>query len=493
MHGGNSEENHTVLQNTKSELEDNADGDSEAHVYHTVPRDPQDISIDYEMPAQASERVGLAHMDKPDHKRWRIQEAHDFMWLTQYILNNTDVPYIAFHQDDALIENLEQNFGNWSNIFSLLSTKEDRNGGNHSILSLYHDRKKILGKKKPPEHPVCGLNVFCGMVSLVFQRDTLQHMLDWMQSSSPNNPPVWKQQPIDWSLESYKDAFNLTIPVIPTVLHIGMQSSLKGIKFGANGVKKTEKEAVPAKSDQTTRWKILHPNKNKKVRCSKLLRQPVVFGIFSLQQRVDASFATTVLGGTVRSMQTNCLGVNQIYITESTFQQETANAVDATTNQLSPQNDSFVVVAAPPPVSIHYNMSRPENDRLRMAWNDDDAHKQNRIDLAHSFMWMARYLLNHTTAPYIGFNQDDAYWERPLPDLTRVLEMDPIVSLYEPVLGLGLLFRRDTLQDFLDWMEPLFKEGPLDWTLQDYVAEKNFTIPIVPMIHRLTKTKRTAK
>jgi hypothetical protein len=120
-----------------------------------------------------------------------------------------------------------------------------------------------------------------------------------------------------------------------------------------------------------------------------------------------------------------------------------------------------------------------------MAWNDGDKQKQQRIELAHSFMWMARHLLNYTTVPYIGFNQDDAYWERPLPDLTRVLDMDPIISLYELVLGLGLVFRRDTLQDFLDWMEPLFKEGPLDWTLQDYVAEKNLTIPIVPMLSRV--------
>jgi hypothetical protein len=178
LYGGTSKENHTVLQNTKMELEGNAaDGDSEPHSFHTVPRDPQDVSIDYELPAHASERVRDAHMDKPEQKRWRIQEAHDFMWLTQYMLCNTDAPYVAFHQDDALIENLERNFGNWSNIFSLLSTKEDKNGGNHSILSLYHDRYEIVGvKNKPPKHPVCGLNVFCGMVSLVFQRDTLQHI-----------------------------------------------------------------------------------------------------------------------------------------------------------------------------------------------------------------------------------------------------------------------------------------------------------------------------
>jgi hypothetical protein len=92
------------------------------------------------------------------------------------MLNNTDAPYIAFHQDDALLENLGRNFGNWSNVLSFLSIREDKNGGNRSIFSLYHDLYKK--KRKPPEHPVCGLNVFCGMVSLVFQRDTLQHMLD---------------------------------------------------------------------------------------------------------------------------------------------------------------------------------------------------------------------------------------------------------------------------------------------------------------------------
>jgi hypothetical protein len=41
--------------------------------------------------------------------------------------------------------------------------------------------------------------------------------------------------------------------------------------------------------------------------------------------------------------------------------------------------------------------------------------------------------------------------------------------------------------DFLDWMDPLFKEGPLDWSLEDYVSDKKLVIPIFPMIRKVTK------
>jgi hypothetical protein len=63
MHGR--EENHTVLQSTTMEFVDNADGDGERHSFHTVPRDPQNISIDYTLPAHASKRNLEAYKDKP--------------------------------------------------------------------------------------------------------------------------------------------------------------------------------------------------------------------------------------------------------------------------------------------------------------------------------------------------------------------------------------------------------------------------------------------
>jgi hypothetical protein len=46
---------------------------------------------------------------------------------------------------------------------------------------------------------------FCGMVSLVFQRDTLQHIC-WIGYHLPALL-FEKKQPIDWSLESFNDAF----------------------------------------------------------------------------------------------------------------------------------------------------------------------------------------------------------------------------------------------------------------------------------------------
>lgn len=264
--------------------------------------------------------------------------------------------------------------------------------------------------------------------------------------------------------------------------------------------------------------KLKRATKNQQVpSCNEVPRQPVVFGIFSLHQTTENSFTTTILDGAVRSMRTNCLGVNQIYITESSNNpsirpllddlaqqhtyQEKGNT-NTTMNGSSPnKNSSFVVVPGPPAVSIHYNMTRPQNERLQLAWKDDDSQKQKRIHLAHSFMWSASYLLNHTTVPYIGFNQEDAYWLSPLPNLTEALNLHPIISLYggnghgshestcfksTSCFFASYIFRRDTLQDFLDWMDPLFKEGPLDWSLEDYVSEKKLVIPIFPMIQKVT-------
>jgi hypothetical protein len=82
MHGGTSLDNHTVLQNTQM------DGDHwepPSHsLHHTVPRDPQNISIAYQLPQGASKRLIEVYKDTPDHKRWRIQEAHDFMWRKEF-------------------------------------------------------------------------------------------------------------------------------------------------------------------------------------------------------------------------------------------------------------------------------------------------------------------------------------------------------------------------------------------------------------------------
>jgi hypothetical protein len=44
-----------------------------------------------------------------------------------------------------------------------------------------------------------------------------------------------------------------------------------------------------------------------------------------------------------------------------------------------------------------------------------------------------QYMLDHTNASYIGFNQDDSVWVRDLPNLTQALDHDEehsIISLY---------------------------------------------------------------
>jgi hypothetical protein len=107
----------------------------------------------------------------------------------------------------------------------------------------------------------------------------------------------------------------------------------------------------------------------------------------------------------------------------------------------------------------------------------------------YAFMHLARYLLNTTSVPYIGINQEDVMWNYPLLGLDKLLDKADVTSLYSRNRKVGkcinvycgflsLIFRRETLEDFLKWVQPIWKEEPIAWLFEDYVQDRNLTVRV---------------
>jgi hypothetical protein len=178
-------------------------GDHALAAYNRVPTNPQPVETDYDVTRPDDDQVQTAAKDDVVRKRWRIQEAADFRWLLQYVLDHTKAPYVVFNQDD----------GQWIHSLVLPSTP---------LTSLWS-----LGQAKDCHDP----GGHCGLVSMVFQRDTLRDFLEWMT-------PLWKEKPIDWTLNDFVWQRGLHMPVQKIVQHLGTQSS-----FAAN-VRKADKKPV---------------------------------------------------------------------------------------------------------------------------------------------------------------------------------------------------------------------------------------------------------
>jgi hypothetical protein len=58
------------------------------------------------------------------------------------------------------------------------------------------------------------------MVSMIFRRDVLEHFLRWMK-------PLWKEAPIDWTLEDFTTITKARARIYQMVKHIGIQSLFK--------------------------------------------------------------------------------------------------------------------------------------------------------------------------------------------------------------------------------------------------------------------------
>jgi hypothetical protein len=442
------DEAHPVLQNLTIEY-DRINGPT----FHLVPRDTQSISIDYNVTRKANGRIVEAAMDDPERKRWRISEAHDFMWLMQHLLDTTNASYIGFNQDDALWTTPLPNLG------EVLKWRHT------SILSLYsHEQVNPKFKK------YCFLDKFCGMVSLIFRRDALANFLAWMQ-------PIWREGPIDWMMEDFSKDYKVKIRVLRSVKHIGVQSS-----FNGNGVRLGINRKEQQRYYRTHQAIIMDDVPGK---CSQHHR-PIVFGIPTIVRQGHPDYLTW----TIESMRQNCLTLDQVFVFHGRPDLPHPALSNTTAAFARIESPSFHLVSADNTnISIVYPITRPENERVIIAAADVDDRKRFRIGETHNFMWLARYLLDNTDSPYIGFNQEDVLWNFPLPDLTTVLdEQHPITSLFTTDLGKGLcyfkrdcgfmslIFRREALESFLAFLQPLWREEPISWLFEDYIMERNRTV-----------------
>jgi hypothetical protein len=145
--------------------------------------------------------------DDIPRKRWRISEAHDFLWLCRHMLSHSNASYIGFHQDDArLIDPLPDR----------LHVRLDGSTILRQMISLYSDHTPRESRR------FCSIGgLFCGMVSLLFRRSALEEFLMWLE-------PIYKEIPIDWNLEAFLVSKNYLVPVHARVQHLGTISSMQG-------------------------------------------------------------------------------------------------------------------------------------------------------------------------------------------------------------------------------------------------------------------------
>jgi hypothetical protein len=462
LQGNDGRNPHPVLENVTREFQANPSGKNKT--FSLVPRDETPVDLNYKL-TRGDKRVVEAFRDVLPRKQWRIQESHDFMWLMQYMLDHSNASYIGFNQDDSVwVRDLP-------NLTRALDHDEE-----HSIISLYG----VLSLR----HKKCGHEDFCGMVSLIFRRSVLQSFLEWMQ-------PRWKETPIDWTLEDFIDAKNITMTVLPSAKHIGRTSSFdQNTKWGEKGKKKGKKPSEYYAYQMPEITEITHF-------CDEpTTPHPVVFGIPTLPRFHNPHY----LSWTIESMRRNCVSLDQIFV-YPLYRKESPVAALLTRVYDGMEDESFHYVPnekTSHQISIDYNITRPQIPSVVEAAKDGDDWKKWRIQDAHDFRHLAYYMLEHTDSPYIGFHQDDVEWEAGVLLLSALAKNHSILSLHRPSHGdtrnqmqqgvdcnvwgnadcgiMSLIFRRDTLQSFLTWMEPLWKELPLAWTLKDFCSEHGITI-----------------
>jgi hypothetical protein len=469
------EEDHVILRQLLNNFSSNSTNKNEHEpgLFHLIPRDTQPITIDYNVTRPNQTRVVDAFKDDRLRKEWRIQEAHDFMWTMQYLLDHTNASYLGFNQDDSI----------WLSHLDLpnLDRALSLHNKNQPIISLYSKDEVI---RKFRTH--CYVHMFCGMVSMIFRRDALETFLKWME-------PLWKEGPIDWTLEDFSKATNTNVGIYQMVKHIGIQSSFKfnqvrlimNLKERQQFYKHNKAKILPDVAESCT-----HNNWNSE--------HLVVIGISTFLRDGNPDY----LKWTVESMRQNCIKLDQIhvmmmhhYAAGSSPSKDAPHFVlqdmKVEYDRISNGNSSLLHLV-PPGVgsqnfTIDYHLTRPKNKRAKEAYRDPPGRRLYRIAEVHDFMRLAQHLLDTTNAPYIGVTQDTAIWNFPLPDLTEILKDDGITSLYslkgfkgdcdKVYCGfVSMVFRRDTLQDFLKWMQPIWKEEPIGWLFEGYTESKRLNV-----------------
>ena len=138
-------------------------------------------------------------------------------------------------------------------------------------------------------------------------------------------------------------------------------------------------------------------------------------------------------------------------------------------------------------ISIEYTPTRLEDSQVKTALRDSPHQKQWRIREARDWRHLMETMLRTTNADFVVFNQDDGEWIGPYPS-----PLEPITSLWSTCDGMvSFVFERATLRKFLDWMavDDRWKEKPIDWTLNDFVKEFGYKIPVHRIVRHIGKIR----
>jgi hypothetical protein len=213
----------------------------------------------------------------------------------------------------------------------------------------------------------------------------------------------------------------------------------------------------------------------------------LVFGMPTMARQDNSDY----LKWTVESMRQNCIKLDQIHVMHASpnIPHPVLQQMKAEFDRITPNASFHLVPASPKDFTIDYRLTRPDNERTKEAYGDSVDRKRFRIGEMYAFMHLARYLLNTTSVPYIGINQEDVMWNYPLLGLDKLLDKADVTSLYSRNRKVGkcinvycgflsLIFRRETLEDFLKWVQPIWKEEPIAWLFEDYVQDRNLTVRV---------------
>lgn len=217
---------------------------------------------------------------------------------------------------------------------------------------------------------------------------------------------------------------------------------------------------------------------------------PVVFGIPTIARKGNPDY----LRRTLVSMQHHGFPIDAVYVMH-------ANDAPHPIFESVRQDMRFhTVTASKASVRVDYTLIHTNDAEARMAYNDSDHQKQWRLAEARDWRHLMETLLRTTDAAHIGVNQDDGEWTGALPSTIDA----PITSLWtggrrvedchDPGGHCGMVsfvFERATLRKFLNWMavDDRWMEKPIDWTLNDFVKEFGYKMPVHRMVEHIGKIR----
>jgi len=164
----------------------------DVHVIHR--KNKLTIDTQYPLPEHHDAQTIQAATDNDMRKIWRMKEALDYIYIAEYMIQFKS-NWTVIVQDDAVM-----------NDFSFLKKTFPS-----KIFSLWGRDKRETKCHK----------THCGMVAFVFHTETLIDFIAYVKKR-------YKYKPIDWLFNDFTELYNIDVPIVHAVRHIGGISSLKG-------------------------------------------------------------------------------------------------------------------------------------------------------------------------------------------------------------------------------------------------------------------------